>query len=162
MSTYLNLEMVAKFVEQILRNKPVGKLMDEPTIVTYGNTRRPGCSDGESCQNITMGWKTRPFVTHRQWVKIPFNHNDCNQLRWQTGKTCRHWSKHRWKNKQLWTHQNFEGTRWKNQEFTTPGGDGRAAQRKKHWGCGWGVPRWNKKDYVGYSGETAKSLLTHL
>ena len=36
MSTDLNIEMVTEFVEQNLRNKPVDKLMAEPTIVTYG------------------------------------------------------------------------------------------------------------------------------
>ena len=36
MSTDINIKMVTKFVEQKLRNKPVDKLMGEPTIVTYG------------------------------------------------------------------------------------------------------------------------------
>ena len=36
MSTYLNIEMVTKFVDQKLQNKPVDKLLGEPTIVTYG------------------------------------------------------------------------------------------------------------------------------
>ena len=36
MSTDLNIEMVTKFVEQKLRNKPVDKILGEPTIVTYG------------------------------------------------------------------------------------------------------------------------------
>ena len=36
MSTDLNLEMVTKFVEQKLRNKPVNKIVGEPTTVTYG------------------------------------------------------------------------------------------------------------------------------
>ena len=36
MSTDLNIEMVTEFVEQKPRNKPVDKLMGEPTIVTYG------------------------------------------------------------------------------------------------------------------------------
>ena len=36
MSTDINIEMVNEFVEQKLRNKPVEKLMGEPTIVTYG------------------------------------------------------------------------------------------------------------------------------
>ena len=35
-STDLNIEMVTKFVEQKLRNKPVNKLLGEPTFVTYG------------------------------------------------------------------------------------------------------------------------------
>ena len=35
-STDLNIEMVTKFVEQKLRNKPVDKLLGEPTFVTYG------------------------------------------------------------------------------------------------------------------------------
>ena len=35
MSTDLNIEMVTKFVEQKLWNKPVKKLMGEQTIVTY-------------------------------------------------------------------------------------------------------------------------------
>ena len=36
MSTHLNIEMVTEFVEQKLQNKPVDKLIGEPTIVTYG------------------------------------------------------------------------------------------------------------------------------
>ena len=36
MSTELNIEMVTEFVEQKLRNKPVEKLLGEPTFVTYG------------------------------------------------------------------------------------------------------------------------------
>ena len=36
MSTDLNIEMVTKFVEKKIRNKPVNKLMGKPTIVTYG------------------------------------------------------------------------------------------------------------------------------
>ena len=36
MSTDINIEMVTEFVNQKLRNKPVDKLMGEPTIVTYG------------------------------------------------------------------------------------------------------------------------------
>ena len=36
MSTDLNIKMVTEFVEQKLRNKPVDKLLGEPTIVTYG------------------------------------------------------------------------------------------------------------------------------
>ena len=36
MSTDLNIEMVTEFVEQKLRNKPVKKLLGEPTIVAYG------------------------------------------------------------------------------------------------------------------------------
>ena len=36
MSTDLNIDMVTKFVEKKLRNKPVDKLLGEPTIVTYG------------------------------------------------------------------------------------------------------------------------------
>ena len=36
MSTYLNIEMVTEFVEQKIRNKPVDKLLGEPTFVTYG------------------------------------------------------------------------------------------------------------------------------
>ena len=36
MSTDLNTEMVTEFVEQKLRNKPVDKLLGEPTFVTYG------------------------------------------------------------------------------------------------------------------------------
>ena len=36
MYTYLNIEMVTEFVEQKLWNKPVNKLLGEPTIVTYG------------------------------------------------------------------------------------------------------------------------------
>ena len=36
MSTDLNIEMVTEFVEQKLQNKPVDKLLGEPTIVTYG------------------------------------------------------------------------------------------------------------------------------
>ena len=35
MSTDLNIEMVTEFVEQRPRNKPVDKLLGEPTIVTY-------------------------------------------------------------------------------------------------------------------------------
>ena len=35
MSTDLNIEMVTKFVEQKLRNKPVNKLLGKPTFVTY-------------------------------------------------------------------------------------------------------------------------------
>ena len=36
MSTDLNIEMVTELVEPKLRNKPVDKLLGEPTIVTYG------------------------------------------------------------------------------------------------------------------------------
>ena len=36
MSTDLNIEMVTELVEQKLRNKPVDKILEEPTIVTYG------------------------------------------------------------------------------------------------------------------------------
>ena len=36
MYTDLNIEMVTEFVEQKLRNKPVDKLLGEPTIVIYG------------------------------------------------------------------------------------------------------------------------------
>ena len=36
MYTDLNIEMVTKFLEQKLRNKPVDKLLGEPTIVPYG------------------------------------------------------------------------------------------------------------------------------
>ena len=36
MSTDLNIEMVTEFVEQKLWKKPVDKLLDEPTIFTYG------------------------------------------------------------------------------------------------------------------------------
>ena len=36
MSTDINIEIITEFVEQKLRNKPVNKLMGEPTIVTYG------------------------------------------------------------------------------------------------------------------------------
>ena len=36
MSTDLGIETVTDFVEQKLQNKPVNKLMGEPTIVTYG------------------------------------------------------------------------------------------------------------------------------
>ena len=36
MSTDLNIEMVTEFVEKKIRNKPVEKIMGEPTIVTYG------------------------------------------------------------------------------------------------------------------------------
>ena len=35
MSTDLNIEMVTEFVEQKLRNKPVDKLLGEPTFVAY-------------------------------------------------------------------------------------------------------------------------------
>ena len=36
MSTDLNIEIVTEFVEQKLQNKPVNKLLGEPTFVTYG------------------------------------------------------------------------------------------------------------------------------
>ena len=36
MSTDLNIEMVTKSVEKKLRNKPVDKILGEPTIITYG------------------------------------------------------------------------------------------------------------------------------
>ena len=36
MSTDLNIEMVTKFVEQKIRNKPFDKLLSKPTFVTYG------------------------------------------------------------------------------------------------------------------------------
>ena len=36
MSTYLNIEMVTKFVEQKLQNKHVNKLLGKPTFVSYG------------------------------------------------------------------------------------------------------------------------------
>ena len=36
MSTDINIKMVTKLVEQKLQNKPVDKLLGEPTIVTYG------------------------------------------------------------------------------------------------------------------------------
>ena len=36
MSTDINIEMVTKFVEKKIRNKPVDKLLGEPTIVIYG------------------------------------------------------------------------------------------------------------------------------
>ena len=52
--------------------------------------RRPGWSGDECCQNITMGWETRPSGTHFQRGKIPFNRNDGKQHCGQTCKTHRH------------------------------------------------------------------------
>ena len=36
MSTDINIDMVTKFIEKKLQNKPVYKLLGEPTTVTYG------------------------------------------------------------------------------------------------------------------------------
>ena len=79
MSTYLNLEIVTKFSEKKTMKQARQQTHRKTKNYHVRHPRRPGCSGGERCQNNTMGWKTRPFGTHHQRGKIPFNHNDCNQ-----------------------------------------------------------------------------------
>ena len=55
MSTDLNIEMVTKFVEQKLRNKPVEKLLGEPTIVTYDILEDQVAVAASAVKKIEMG-----------------------------------------------------------------------------------------------------------
>ena len=94
MSTDLKIEMVTEFVEQKLRNKPVAKLLGEPTFVAYGILEDQVAVAASAVKTLQWGRETRPYGTHRQRGQIPVNKNN-NQQCGQTGKTRRHQPYHR-------------------------------------------------------------------
>ena len=57
MSTDLNIEMVTEFVEQKLQNKPVDKILGEPTFVTYGILENQVAVAASAVETLQWGGK---------------------------------------------------------------------------------------------------------
>ena len=130
MSTYLNLELVTELVDQKLQNKPVDKLVGEPTIVTYG-------IPGDQVAVTTSAVKKPQWGGKHGHLSLIVNEAKYRLITTIATRAVERQVKPAGTDTNIdGKKNNFEHIKFsraqgeKNQGVTTPGGDGRAAKRK--------------------------------